>query len=599
MSRCIGAGLAAAAVLALAALMAAACALAAPVALPALADAAYAEDAVPDVITVQFRQGIGIFGRVAAAEPDMMVYEAFAESGADLPEAADSEQECVGWATAADATEALRASMKLSEAYRQAGANGILTLYPVFGPIARPHLTFNAQDGKTLLAEADIDSWQALEDLEETPSVTLEDEATGEPVLRKMEYFFVGWKGQDGAIVYDDQPIVADTVLSPAYLKLSISVSGLTGAAADLSGAYLLQEGLSHATDAGFRLEKAASADDKLTAAAKADGYKPFNSYQVTFGYTAKDETTGDMEMTIVPRGFGQIGATFPTELATGTEVRVYWLGADGTASKTAAKKVSSGGVSMSFSDYSIAGKGNVLIAYKAPASSSSSSSSSGTSSSSGGWTDVSSSSSTSSTSTSTGSSSSSTSTGTTIGRTTAYGTSTYGSRVGTGASSASSVGQRTYPSTVGSTGQTGSSTIAGSSAGSTVASGSSAASSIAQAMAGSGATDSDDDEDDEDDEADGVDEDGAEIEAEESNSIDDIAAKAQEILAAKRGHDAVFGDGSTASSSNLPGSKDGGIVYGGVMLVIAGLALVAWQLASRYARRAAADGDGPALFEE
>ena len=513
----------------------------------AFADGLSNEGELPETITVQFKQGIGVLGAVPDATPDMTINAAFVRTGASRPIGGGSESEFKGWAASPTASKPLKNYLTIAAAYEQSGNDGILILYPVFGPVSRPHLSFYGQDGTTLLSEGDIDSWQTLDEVKLAPDISVVDDVSQLPALRKLGYCFMGWADEDGALCYSDEPIVEDTSFAAHYAKLDAVFAGIKGASADVSNAFLLRSDVEKAVSTGFRLEKASGIDARLASAAKSEGYRAFTYYRAMFGFTA------DGEMTLVKQDFGSVAVSLPTTLSDGTKVRVYWLSADGSVERTATSKVSKGVVSMSFSDYQIEATGNVAIAYdKSAASSKGTATKSNTGSGKNSKSNTAKNSGAGSKSGSGASSGSS-------------GTSGSSSRLATGSGTQNTVNSRRSTSS--------------SSLLSTIARPNTSSSSATTSTTAASSNSSDDDDSDTDDgagaggvglseESEGLDESSEGVSVESDLDGDaDSASLVDESLAAQ----------------NTPiaqaGSKDGGVFYGAAMFLIAAIAAAAWWL--------------------
>ena len=531
------------------------------------------QEELPSTITVQFREGIGVLGRIAEAPVDLTIYRAFEQTGAELPSASGEGKELKGWACSSDAEEALGNSTRLSDAYRIAGNDGMLFLYPVYGDVSQPHVSFYGQDGTTLLAEADIDSWQTIAEAGVAPDLQAKDEETQQLLFRKDGYWFAGWSDTDGVLHYRDEPIVESLTLTPAYAKLSVDLSGLKKAAADVSKAFLLYEDIESALDAGFRLEKSSAADASLESVAKEAGYRPFNAYRIVFGFKDREETTA------IKKGFGSVTVTLPTELAENTEVRVYWLHEDGSVGQSAVKKVSKGGVTASFSDYSLIGKGNVLIAYKPPSSDSSDTKKSDSSKDSKNKKRKKSKSSSSAKKRTPSSTTPSTTTPTTTPQTSNPSSPSSGLATRTPSTPSTTYTSQNPGSTSTTTSTTTTTQNSAQSSSAATGSGSSALQNPAAT------TSSKNVQDDVDDDVDALDED----------ALRELLANGADGEPSAESAEEESEEISESAASKL-GSKDGGVFYGASMLVIGLLAVLAWQLAARYERKQkdASPSDGP-----
>lgn len=521
------------------------------------------DDAVqelPESIVVQFKQGINVIGFAQNVPIGATINEAFEAAGIERPsvDGDGAEQEFKGWACSSGAEKALRNYTLLSTAYQEAGSEEVLVLFPVFGPVAKPHLTFYGQDGKTVLSEADIESWQTLNQANAAPKLSLVDEVTNQLALCKLGYYFIGWADDDHVVCGGDEPIVDDTSFTPAYAKLTVDVSGLKNAAADVSKAYLLRSGMEKAKSAGFSLVKASAAAGALKKAASDDGYQIYNAYQATMGYIAQDATTEEDEETIVRKRFGTVAVTVPSDLKDGAKVRVYWLKADGSVGRSAVKKVSDGAVSVGLSNFEIADGGNVAVAYSSAANKK-------------------------------GSESSASSDGDSFSE-------------NSNSSSTSSVGSpsRQSPSSnsrTGASGATPHAAVPSAPVSSSNSGGTTSAPRVSVPSAPSADDDGenddedegDDDEDDGDeDDADGADEDVEDVDGEELDELGEDGQNASELTLgmAESGGD----DGSSppdeearnaaALRASQMGSKDGGVLYGAIMVLISAAAAGAWWLA-------------------
>ena len=330
------------------------CSLLAPSAFGAEEDAD--EEPLPEKITVQFRQGIGVVGALPEAALDMTINDAFAETKAERPASENPSEVFKGWAATEGAKKPMKGYLALSKAYEKAGSDGMLILYPVFGTAEKPHLSFYGPDGKTLLAETDIDSWQTIGEAKAAPRVLLKDPVTHEPALRKFGHCFIGWSDKQGEFCRSDQPLSESVALYPTYLKIEADLEGAKGASAELSQAYVLKSDLEHAVSVSFKIAQSSGPDVRVKSALSDDGTTAFASFYVTMGYLEGGEET------LVRSDFGQVPVQLPTTLADGARVRVYWIKGDGSVGRTAVQKVESGHVSFELGDYGVGSAGNVVI---------------------------------------------------------------------------------------------------------------------------------------------------------------------------------------------------------------------------------------------
>ncbi|MDO4503500.1 MAG: hypothetical protein Q4D06_10075 [Coriobacteriia bacterium] len=310
-------------------------------------------------VTVVFKLPNGEAANVPDAKPEWTIDRVFKESKAQTPVAAEEGQQFKGWAYSEDATAPLRTyTLTAEKANAEGGVMSVVILYPVFGPAHDPQVTFLCQDGKTVLSERAIQSRQSLNQANVVPALNVKD-GKGNLVLQKKGYSFMGWANEKGEIIYADEPLVDDVKLAPKFAKISSSVSSITSAKADVSGAYLTRSGMEHVTKVSFVLKKAKAASKALKSAATADNHAICNYYHMSFGYTSGGKRVQ------VKKGFGIVTLTLPVAKANGTEVKLFWLKSDGSVGKSATKKVSKGVVKLNVNDYVAGDYANLVISYK------------------------------------------------------------------------------------------------------------------------------------------------------------------------------------------------------------------------------------------